>query len=103
MKCRMWARRARASTWATWWRCSRARRCERLLEVRDLEDENNFVFFATRNGTVKKTPVKDFSNVMARGIIAIGIEKDDELVAARLTDGKHVVFPGLTRGTGDSL
>src|SRR6266481_1204986 len=63
-----------------------------LLEVRNLEDENNFVFFATRNGTVKKTPVKDFSNVMARGIIAIGIEKDDELVAARLTDGNQVVF-----------
>jgi DNA gyrase subunit A len=63
-----------------------------LLEVRDLEEENRFVFFATRNGTVKKTPVKDFSNVMSRGIIAIGIEKDDELVAARLTDGNHVVF-----------
>src|SRR5215471_15585922 len=63
-----------------------------LLEVRNLEDENNFVFFATRNGTVKKTPVKDFSNVMSRGIIAIGIEKDDELVAARLTDGNQIVF-----------
>jgi DNA gyrase subunit A len=63
-----------------------------LLEVRNLEDENNFVFFATRKGTVKKTPVKDFSNVMSRGIIAIGIEKDDELVAARLTDGKQIVF-----------
>jgi DNA gyrase subunit A len=63
-----------------------------LLEVRNLEDENNFVFFATRKGTVKKTPVKDFSNVMSRGIIAIGIEKDDELVAARLTDGQQIVF-----------
>src|SRR5215510_1444254 len=63
-----------------------------LLEVRDLEDENKFVFFATRKGTVKKTPVKDFSNVMSRGIIAIGIEKDDELVAARLTDGNQIVF-----------
>src|SRR5215813_10521787 len=63
-----------------------------LLEVRDLEDENKFVFFATRKGTVKKTPVKDFSNVMSRGIIAIGIEKDDELVAARLTDGQQIVF-----------
>ena len=63
-----------------------------LLEVRDLEDEHNFVFFATRNGTVKKTPVKDFSNVMSRGIIAIGIEKEDELVAARLTDGQQIVF-----------
>src|SRR5206468_7395660 len=45
-----------------------------------------------RNGTVKKTPVKDFSNVMSRGIIAIGIEKEDELVAARLTDGDQIVF-----------
>jgi DNA gyrase subunit A len=69
-----------------------------LLEVRDLEDENNFVFFATKNGTVKKTPVKDFSNVMSRGIIAIGIEKDDELVAARLTDGNQVVFLGSHEG-----
>ncbi|HWG48916.1 MAG TPA: DNA gyrase C-terminal beta-propeller domain-containing protein, partial [Candidatus Acidoferrales bacterium] len=69
-----------------------------LLEVRDLEDESKFVFFATRNGTVKKTPVKDFSNVMSRGIIAIGIEKDDELVAARLTDGNQVVFLGSHEG-----
>ncbi|HKR97434.1 MAG TPA: DNA gyrase C-terminal beta-propeller domain-containing protein, partial [Candidatus Angelobacter sp.] len=63
-----------------------------LLEVRNLEEENRFVFFATRKGTVKKTPVKDFSNVMSRGIIAIGIDKDDELVAVRLTDGNQIVF-----------
>ncbi|HKE30198.1 MAG TPA: DNA gyrase subunit A [Candidatus Angelobacter sp.] len=63
-----------------------------LLEVRNLEEENRYVFFVTRNGTVKKTPVKDFSNVMSRGIIAIGIEKGDELVAARLTDGNQIVF-----------
>jgi DNA gyrase subunit A len=41
---------------------------------------------------VKKTPLKDFSNVMARGIIAIGIDKEDELVAARITDGSQLVF-----------
>jgi DNA gyrase subunit A len=63
-----------------------------LLEVRNLDEENRYVFFTTRKGTVKKTPVKDFSNVMSRGIIAIGIEKDDELVAARLTDGNQIVF-----------
>ena len=63
-----------------------------LLEVRDLEEENRYVFFATRNGTVKKTPVKDFSNVMSRGIIAIGVDKGDELVAARLTDGNQIIF-----------
>jgi DNA gyrase subunit A len=63
-----------------------------LLEVRNLEEENRYIFFATKKGTVKKTPVKDFSNVMARGIIAIGIDKDDELVAVRLTDGNQIVF-----------
>ncbi len=63
-----------------------------LLEVRNLEEENRYVFFTTRKGTVKKTPVKDFSNVMSRGIIAIGIDKDDELVAVRLTDGNQIVF-----------
>ena len=63
-----------------------------LLTVRDLEEEGKFVFFVTRSGTVKKTPLKDFSNVMSRGIIAIGIEKEDELVAASCTDGYQIVF-----------
>ena len=63
-----------------------------ILNVRDLEEENKYVFFATRNGTVKKTPLKDFSNVMSRGIIAIGIDSDDELVAARVTDGQQIIF-----------
>ena len=63
-----------------------------ILPVRDLEEEGKYVFFATRNGTVKKTPLKDFSNVMSRGIIAIGIDNDDELVKARITDGNQIVF-----------
>jgi len=63
-----------------------------LLPVRNLEEEGKYVFFATRKGTVKKTELKDFSHVMQRGIIAIGIDTDDELVAASLTDGKQIVF-----------
>jgi DNA gyrase subunit A len=63
-----------------------------FLEVRDLEEEDRYIFFVTRKGTVKKTALKDFSNVMSRGIIAIGIEKDDELVAAQCTDGKQIIF-----------
>lgn len=63
-----------------------------FLPVRNLESENEFVFFVTRQGTVKKTALKDFSNVMSRGIIAIGIDKDDELVAAQLTDGNQIIF-----------
>ncbi len=63
-----------------------------ILPVRDLTEDNKYVLFATRNGTVKKTPLKDFSNVMARGIISINIEKDDELITARVTDGQQVIF-----------
>ena len=63
-----------------------------LLTVRDLEEEGKFVFFATRSGTVKKTALKDFSNVRSFGIIAIGIESEDELVAASCTDGNQIVF-----------
>ena len=63
-----------------------------MLAVRDLEEENRYVFFVTHNGTVKKTEVKDFSHVMSRGIIAINIETGDELVAASLTDGNQIVF-----------
>jgi len=63
-----------------------------MLAVRDLEEENRYIFFATHNGTVKKSAVKDFSHVMQRGIIAINIEQGDELVAASLTDGNQIVF-----------
>jgi DNA gyrase subunit A len=63
-----------------------------ILPVRNLTEEGKNILFATRNGTVKKTPLKDFSNVMARGIIAIGIDKNDELVTVRITTGSDVVF-----------
>src|SRR5450755_4762684 len=63
-----------------------------ILPVRNLEEDGKFIFFATRKGTVKKTPLKDFSNVMARGIIAIGIDDDDELIGACSTDGNQIIF-----------
>jgi len=69
-----------------------------ILPVRDLEEEGKFIFFATRNGIVKKTPLKDFSNVMARGIIAIAIDKDDDLIDARITDGNQTIFLGTREG-----
>jgi DNA gyrase subunit A len=63
-----------------------------MLAVRNLEEEGKYIFFGSRNGTVKKTELKDFSHVMSRGIIAIGIEKGDELVGVTLTDGNQIVF-----------
>ncbi len=63
-----------------------------MLAVRNLEEEGKYIFFATRNGTVKKSELKDFSHVMSRGIIAINIEKGDELVGVTLTDGDQIVL-----------
>jgi len=63
-----------------------------MVPARNLEEAGVYVFFATRNGTVKKTELKDFCNVMSRGIIAIGIEQGDELVGVTLTDGSQIVF-----------
>jgi len=68
------------------------------LPVRNLEDASKYIFFATREGIVKKTPLPDFSNVMARGIIAINIDKDDELIAVRITSGEDVVFLATREG-----
>ena len=69
-----------------------------ILPVRNLEEEGKFILFATRNGIVKKTPLKDFCNVMARGIIAIAIEKSDDLIEAALTDGKQTIFLASREG-----
>src|SRR5450432_4193982 len=63
-----------------------------LLAVRNLEEENKFIFFATRNGTIKKTDLREFMHVRSNGINAIGIEQGDELVAARITNGNQIVF-----------
>ena len=54
--------------------------------------EDKFVFFATANGTVKKTSLTDFSRPMKRGIIAINLDEDDYLIGVALTDGKHDVM-----------
>jgi len=63
-----------------------------VVAVRNLEEENKYVFFATRNGLVKKSEVREFMHVRSNGIMAIGIEQGDELVAARITDGNQIIF-----------
>jgi DNA gyrase subunit A len=63
-----------------------------VVAARNLEEEGTFLFFATRTGTVKKTALNEFSNPRSTGIIAINLEKDDELIGAHLTDGKQMIF-----------
>jgi len=54
--------------------------------------EDRFVFMGTSLGTVKKTPLKDFSNPRKAGIIAVDLDEGDFLVGAALTDGAHDVM-----------
>jgi DNA gyrase subunit A len=63
-----------------------------LVAARDLEAADKFVFMATKNGTVKKSALTEFSNPRSTGIIAINLEAQDELIGAKLTDGKQMIF-----------
>src|SRR5207245_546086 len=63
-----------------------------LVAVRSLEEEGRYVLLATRNGTVKKSALVEFSNPRSAGIIAINLEPKDELIGAKLTDSKQMIF-----------
>ncbi len=62
-----------------------------VLSVKEFS-EDHFVFMATSRGTVKKTPLSDFSNPRKAGIIAVGLDEGDYLIGAELTDGKYDIM-----------
>jgi len=62
-----------------------------ILPVRAFAD-NQFVFMATAFGTVKKTPLSEFSRPRAAGIIAVDLDEGDSLIGVALTDGAHDVM-----------
>ncbi len=62
-----------------------------VLPVKAFDDEH-FVFMATSLGTVKKTPLSEFSRPMRRGIIAVKLDEGDFLIGVAVTDGKHDVM-----------
>ncbi|MCO6411246.1 MAG: DNA gyrase subunit A [Thiogranum sp.] len=66
-------------------------RINAVLPVREFP-EDRFVFMATAQGTVKKTPLSDFSRPRSNGIIAVDLRLDDYLVNVALTDGTRDVM-----------
>ncbi|TAM99965.1 MAG: DNA gyrase subunit A [Rhodanobacteraceae bacterium] len=68
-----------------------------VLPVREYTDDR-FVFFATRSGTVKKTPLKEFEFQLQKGKLAIGLDEGDGLVEAELTDGNCDVLLFASNG-----
>jgi DNA gyrase subunit A len=61
-------------------------------------EPGRYVLMATRNGSIKKTELMAFSRPRAGGIIAMGMQDSDELIAARITDGTWNVFLGSSFG-----
>ncbi|MDO5058226.1 MAG: DNA gyrase C-terminal beta-propeller domain-containing protein, partial [Lautropia sp.] len=62
-----------------------------VLPIKTFDDER-YVFMATRQGTVKKTSLADFSNPRKAGIIAVDLDEGDYLIGAAVTDGGHDVM-----------
>jgi DNA gyrase subunit A len=68
-----------------------------IMPVRAFE-EGSYVVMATRKGLIKKTPLMAYSRPRVGGIIALGIDKGDELIAARVTDGNQEILLGSKKG-----
>ena len=76
-----------------------------LLAVREFpaEEEQRFIVMGTRKGVVKKTDLRAYANPRAGGIIAMGVEDDDAVIAVQETDGSSEVLIGTRERPGDPL
>jgi len=70
---------------------SESEKINAVLPVKEYDDKH-FVFLATALGTVKKTPLSQFSNPREKGIIAVELDDGDHLIGAAITEGKHDVM-----------
>ncbi|HNJ91139.1 MAG TPA: DNA gyrase C-terminal beta-propeller domain-containing protein, partial [Nitrosomonas sp.] len=69
----------------------KAEKINAVLPVKAFDD-NRYIFMATSLGTVKKTPLSEFSRPRSNGIIAIGLDEGDYLIGVALTEGNHDVM-----------
>lgn len=88
---------ARGRPIINWLALEAGEQVQAVLPVRAYDDEH-FVFFATRKGMVKKTPLTEFAFRLARGKIAINLDEGDALVDVALTDGQREVMLFASNG-----
>jgi DNA gyrase subunit A len=69
-----------------------------VLAVKDFSQGEQFLIFSTRKGVVKKTALSAYSNIRATGIIAIGLEEGDVLIAVEITSGGDQILIGTKKG-----
>lgn len=68
-----------------------------VIPVQEFDSEH-YLFFATRQGVVKKTPLDDYVNIRKVGLIAISLREDDDLIGVKLTDGNQEIIMGTAQG-----
>ena len=88
---------ARGRPIINWIPLTEGEKVQAVLPVREYE-AGKFVFFATKNGTVKKTPLTEFAYRLARGKIAINLDDSDALVNAEMTDGERDIMLFASNG-----
>ncbi|WP_244359739.1 DNA gyrase subunit A [Dolosigranulum pigrum] len=69
-----------------------------MISMTDHESADRQLFFATRQGTVKRTALSEFENIRTSGLIAINLKEDDELVNVVVTDGNQSIVMGTHDG-----
>jgi DNA gyrase subunit A len=68
-----------------------------MIRVEEFVDDW-YLFFTTKQGVSKRTPVSDFANIRQNGLIAINLRENDELISVRLTDGEKNIIIGTKKG-----
>ena len=62
-----------------------------MIPTKEYEN-NKYLFMATKNGIVKKTPIKDYENIRKTGLAAINLRDDDKLIEVKITDNTEDIF-----------
>ncbi len=68
------------------------------ITIHDFNKENQHLIMITKRGVVKKTPLSEYSNPRAGGIIAINLDDNDELMGVKMTDGSQEIIIGTRNG-----
>ncbi|MFB7639767.1 DNA gyrase subunit A [Peribacillus butanolivorans] len=68
-----------------------------IIPVKEFVDDW-YLFFTTRHGISKRTPLSSFANIRNNGLIALGLREDDELISVRLTNGEKQIIIGTKAG-----
>jgi len=63
-----------------------------VLSIKNIKDQQGYLFMATKNGMVKKSLISKFSNIKSNGLIAIRLKKNDQLIKANLASGDDLIM-----------